>query len=215
MGSPGTRSPLRGMERPLPGGEHLAHLWRGTRGGLRSLREDCHLLSAGDTVLPQGLWAQGERLRGEQGSACRSPVAQGMLWAPVTPATQQGPARITKPARNPCLPVRNTTHSPLSLDAACIFFLTKVFLKNHKEPRVLSGQVDKASQSLHVGSRTRCPGSSAVSSVTGPPPRVTGVLTPVIPPQVSPACAGPCVVSRARGNAPRPGVTRVTHPPLC
>ena len=114
------------------------------------------------------------------------------------------------------LPARQEYHPLTTLFRCCVhFFLTKVFLKNHKEPRVLSGQVDKASQSLHVGSRTRCPGSSAVSSVTGPPPRVTGVLTPVIPPQVSPACAGPCVVSRARGNAPRPGVTCVTHLPLC
>ena len=86
---------------------------------------------------------------------------------------------------DPCFSAGTCSHhkaSPESLPAhqeydplttlfrCCVhfFFLTKVFLKNHKEPRVLSGQVDKASQSLHVRSRTRCPGSSAVSSVTGP-----------------------------------------------
>lgn len=113
------------------------------------------------------------------------------------------------------LPARQE-HDPLTtLFRCCVhffFFLTKVFLENHKEPRVLSGQVDKASQSIHVWSRTCCPGSSAVSWVSGPS---QGDRCPDSCPQVSLAGAGLFAVSRARGSAPRPSVTRETHPPLC
>lgn len=77
MGSPGTRTPLQGMERPLPGGEHRSYLRRGTRSSLRRLREDCHLLNAGDTVLPQALWAQGGRLRANGPAPADHPLLKG------------------------------------------------------------------------------------------------------------------------------------------